>query len=205
MELLSVGLLFILSMHMSETKKTVSKMLTKQEKQIAKDLFHLQAQRFACSADAQMALKQVMKHYTYFSTNEVKISSFESHCKRGRPTAGAIKKLKGYKIEASFSVDQHSLDREIEQRSCYVLATNIPEEKLAAPSVITEYKGQDCVEKCFAFLKSPSFLLQHFYEKRKTYSSYVGCDDISIIDLYSCATSPQKAFANYPKGYTQSN
>lgn len=146
-------------------KKTINKILKKQEEEITKELFHLQAQRFACEADAQMALNQIKKKYDYCTISDVKVTLLESHSKRGRPLVGAIKELKGYKIEASYTIDQKSLNQEIEQRSCYVLATNTPEERLSAQEVIIEYKGQDCVEKGFAFLKSPSFFVSSFFMK----------------------------------------
>ena len=146
-------------------KKTANKMLIRQEKQLVKDLFHLQAQRFACETDAQMALNKIAKNYAFLEIKDVKISSIESYDKRGRPVAGAVKELAGYKIEASYNINQDALVQEIEQRSCYVLATNVPEKKLSALDVINEYKGQDCAEKGFAFLKSPSFFAASFFMK----------------------------------------
>lgn len=146
-------------------KKTITRMVDKQEKQLIKDLFHLQAQRFACTTDAQVALAQIAKTYAYFTIKDAKVSPLESYNKRGRPTAGATTEVTGYKIEASHSIDQGLLDQEIEQRSCYVLATNVPEDVLPAHEIISEYKGQDCVEKGFAFLKSPSFFVSSFFMK----------------------------------------
>ena len=64
-----------------------------------------------------------------------------------------------------FEVEKMVISQELDQRSCFVLATNTSEQKLASADVIKEYKDQDCVEKGFAFMKAPSFFAEAFYIK----------------------------------------
>lgn len=149
----------------ARAKKTMAKMFAKQEEQLKKELFHLQKQCFSCDKDARSAILKLSKKYKFHSMENIQVVPVENFDKRGRPTQDSKKKVSGYHIEASYTKNQIALDQEIEQRSCYVLATNIPEQKLPTAQVITEYKGQDCVEKGFAFLKSPSFFVASFFMK----------------------------------------
>jgi transposase len=146
-------------------KKTLAKVFKKQEEQLKKDLFHLQKQCFACEKDARAMLAKTVKKYAYHIVENVCVTSIENYDKRGRPAADAKKETTGYHIQASYITNQTAFDQEIEQRSCYVLATNVLEEKIDAAQIIIEYKGQDCVEKGFAFLKSPSFFVASFFMK----------------------------------------
>jgi transposase len=146
-------------------KKTVTKVCSRQEEQLKKELFHLQKQCFACEKDARAMLAKATKKYAYHVIENIRVVTVTNYEKRGRPIAGTKKEITGYRIEAAFAINRTALDQEIEQRSCYVLATNVPEENLSSDKIITEYKGQDCVEKGFAFLKSPSFFVASFFMK----------------------------------------
>jgi transposase len=138
----------------TRTKKTLAKVFKKQEEQIKKDLFHLQKQCFACEKDARAMLAKTVKKYAYHIVENVCVTSIENYDKCGRPAVDAKKETTGYHIQASYITNQTAFDQEIEQRSC-----------MAATQIIIEYKGQDCVEKGFAFLKSPSFFVASFFMK----------------------------------------
>jgi len=146
-------------------KKTLTATITKQGEQLKKDLFHLQAQRFACGDDAKKALDVVAKKYAFYKISCSNLVVVQCYAKAGRPTNGAKKIAAGHQVEASFERIQSKIDSEIEHKSCFVLATNIPETDLPAAHVLDEYKGQDCVEKCFGFMKAPSFFAASFFVK----------------------------------------
>ena len=53
-----------------------------------------------------------------------------------------------------------------QQQSCLVLGSNATEQELTAPQVLQAYKGQSCVERGFAFLKSALFFVASFFVKK---------------------------------------
>lgn len=147
------------------TIKTFTATLKKQEAQLKKDLSRLQTQQFSCSDDARKALTAIEKKYVFYQVKKIRIDSIERHSKVGRPVPGAKKSVHAYQVEATFEIIQSKVNSEIEHRSCFVLATNIPEKDLPAANVIDDYKGQDHVEKCFEFMKAPSFFAASFFVK----------------------------------------
>lgn len=147
--------------------KTLDKTQQKEAEYLKKNLFHLQAKRFNCHETAEKALAVVAKQYRFYRIIDQEISSLGYYEKAGRPTADSEKKI-AYQVTATFEIDTTALLQEIDRRSCFVLATNIPENELASADVLKEYKGQDCVEKSFAFLKAPSFFAASFFLKSVT-------------------------------------
>jgi transposase len=139
--------------------------LKKQEEQLKKELRHLRTQRFSCSDDAKKALVAIEKKYHFHQITNSNINAIERHARAGRPGVGTEKIVSAYQVEATFEIMQSKIDSEIEHSSCFILATNIPEKELSAANVINEYKGQDHVEKCFAFMKAPSFFAASFFVK----------------------------------------
>ena len=149
-------------------KKTFIKALQRKKVQLKKDLFHLQAQRFSCEKDARKALDRIAKKHLFHCLSEPTITPIKRHKKAGRPVSGVEKTIDSYQIAATFSIVQTAVDDEINRRSCFVLATNIPEKQLESKDVIREYKEQDHVEKGFQFIKSPKFFAEAFFIKSTT-------------------------------------
>ena len=146
-------------------EKTLDKLIKKQTDKLNKDLFHLQAQRFSCDSDAQKALSALIKKYPYHKIIDSNVTVSLRHEKVGRPALGAAQATNLYQIRATTEVEKTAVMQVLNQRSCFVLATNIVENKLAAADIIKEYKDQDYVEKGFAFMKAPSFFAAAFYIK----------------------------------------
>ena len=146
-------------------KKTLSRVIKKKTEQLTKELFHLQAKRFECGEDAKNALDAIAKKYPYYRISAPNITTTEHYKTRGRPTLNAKKVSGSYQVTATFELVQAAVDDALEHDSCFVLATNVPEAQLASASVLGEYKGQDCVEKSFGFIKDPSFFAASFFLK----------------------------------------
>ena len=152
------------SQHVNDrAKKTLDKMVKKQEILLKKDLFHLKAQHYSCRNDARKALDCIAKKYRYHSIENVEINKIEKYKTAGRPRKTAQKQNAFYQIYSAINVNQEAVVREIDRRTCFILATNIPD--IDAFDVLNEYKGQDYVEKGFAFMKTPSFFAEAFYIK----------------------------------------
>jgi transposase len=146
-------------------KKTLTREVSKERNRIKKELFHLQAARFACENDAKKELKLIVKKWKYHRVAEEKLTSFKRSETQGRPAADAVYKLE-WQIEAEPVFDQSIFDKKLDQRSCFVLATNISAENIPMQDVLMRYKHQDKTEKGFAFLKSPEFFASSLFLKK---------------------------------------
>jgi transposase len=148
---------------LNRTKLTLERNIKSEGEELDKRLFHLQAHRFACEADAVTELKKVEKEFHLYKLKSHNIIEHKCYKTAGRPsnnTAGFT-----YQMNASFEANELTRKKRLEQRSCFVIGTNISAEKLSATQVVAGYKQQDKVEKGFAFLKSPSFFASSVFLK----------------------------------------
>lgn len=145
-------------------KKSLTRAVAKEVESIKKELFHLQATRFSCEADAKKELALISKKWKFHLVSEEKLTSKKIYQEKGHPTVNSVHTLE-WKIEAQSLFDQPAFDRELNQRSCFVLATNISPEKLPMNEVLEQYKEQDNTEKGFAFIKTPEFFASSLFLK----------------------------------------
>jgi transposase len=138
------------------SKKTLDKEVKKEAVQIQKDLSSLGKKQFGCEADAHKALNAIAKKWRYHLSFNAQTVSEKQYTGRGRPTADTAY-TEVYHISAEFNFNQASFDATLHQRSCFVLATNVSQEKSDQGQILKAYKGQDHTEKGFAFLKKPEF------------------------------------------------
>ncbi len=143
--------------------KSVTKSVNKEAEKAKKDLEKLKKQRFACREDAGAALKKTLKNLRYHRIQDFNFSEYKSYTKPGKPTKKheVIK----YQVEAAIAPEQQIINKKIDQRSCFVVGTNLPENEFSAKKVVDTYKKQDFVEKGFAFLKSPTFFVSSLFVK----------------------------------------
>jgi transposase len=147
------------------SEKTLKKEITKEDERIKKELFHLQAQRFSCEADAQKKLKSLSKKWRFHQVVDEQIISIKRHAKRGRPTV-EIPENYEWQIKAQAAFIKSLADKILDHRSCFVLSTNVSITDLSMHEVLVGYKGQDKTEKGFAFLKSPEFFASSLFLKK---------------------------------------
>ena len=149
------------------SEKTLKKEILKEKERIKKELFHLQAKRFSCESDAKKALKLLLKTWKYHQASDEKIMAIKQYAKRGRPSADASQEQEcEWQITAQTSLVQAVVDKVLNQRSCFVLSSNVSSEDLPIKAVLIGYKGQDKTEKGFAFLKSPDCFVASLFLKK---------------------------------------
>ena len=149
------------------SEKTLKKEILKEKERIKKELFHLQAKRFSCESDAKKALKLLLKTWKYHQASDEKIMAIKQYAKRGRPSADASQEQEcEWQITAQTSLVQAVVDKVFNQRSCFVLSSNVSSEDLPIKAVLIGYKGQDKTEKGFAFLKSPDCFVASLFLKK---------------------------------------
>ena len=147
------------------SEKTLKKEVSRESDRIKKEVFHLQAQRFSCEDDAKKELNLISKKWKYHHVSNQQIISINRNEKRGRPTNESPQKCE-WQIKAEATLDQSYIDKILDQKSCFVLSTNVPSNDLSSDEVLISYKGQDKTEKGFAFLKSPDFFTSSLFLKK---------------------------------------
>ena len=133
---------------------------------VKKELFHLQAQRFACQTDAQRAIDKLTKKMKYHKIAEQKFVEHKVYEGKGRPKKDAPVKCIEWQITVELIENKVAIKQVIEQKSCFVLATNIDKEALSAEALLKHYKAQSEVEKGFRFLKDPLFFVSSLFIKK---------------------------------------
>ncbi|MBE0357738.1 IS1634 family transposase [Pseudoalteromonas aliena] len=150
----------------SRAQKSIVRQVERAHTGIKKDLFHLQAQRFACQTDAQRALDKLakkMKHHQIATQQFIKHKVYEG---KGRPKKDAPVKNIEWQITAEIEENETAIKQIVEQKSCFVLATNIDKEALSPVGLLKHYKAQSEVEKGFRFLKDPLFFVSSLFIKK---------------------------------------
>lgn len=147
-------------------KKSIVRQVERARVAVKKDLFHLQAQRFACQTDAQRAMNKLTKNIKYHQIAEQKFVEHKVYEGKGRPKKDASVKCIEWQITAELIENEAAIKQVVEQKSCFVLATNIDKEVLSAEELLKHYKAQSEVEKGFRFLKDPLFFVSSLFIKK---------------------------------------
>ncbi len=147
--------------------KSADKELLKQSKQEHKAFEKLCKTRFNCLEDAERALLNYQKTLKILSVHEPTITSHKHFASAGRPRKDAVPEAISYHIGGVLSATISQRESLITKRSCFILATNnLDEDDLSDADILTEYKGQEHVERGFRFLKHPMFLASTLFLKK---------------------------------------
>jgi len=133
---------------------------------VEKELFHLQAQRFACKTDAQRALDKICKKLKYHQISDKEYKEHKVFDGKGRPKKAAKVKHTEWQINVGIRNDDSAIKRAVEQKPCFILASNIEEEALSPEEILKHYKAQSSVERGFRFLKDPLFFVSSLFIKK---------------------------------------
>ena len=150
----------------SRAIKTVTKQVERAKVKLEKELFHLQAQRFSCKNDGERALNKIIKKAKYHQLNESDYIKHKVYEGKGRPSKGTQEKCIEWQINSSIKEKSVAIQQVIEQKSCFVLATNIDENQLSPQDILKHYKAQSSVEQGFRFLKDPLFFVSSLFIKK---------------------------------------
>ena len=138
----------------------------REEAAIAKQLFHLQAQRFKTPQVAQDALVALAQRWTYHQVESSTLIEHKRYACKGRPTPHSPLKAIEWQIQARVRRAQEVMEHHKQVKACFVLGTNISASELCDTEVIVAYKGQSCVEGGFRFLKDPLFFVSSLFVKK---------------------------------------
>ena len=145
-------------------QKTLEKNLDKKAERLEKALWHLGNEVFGCPKDAESALKSIVKKYPLFNIEGVLIEQMK-YPKKGRPSVSDEKISTGYKIETTFCRNAEAVEKLLNKKGRFILATNDLDPNYTDQMILTEYKEQQHVEGGFRFIKDPWFMVDSIFLK----------------------------------------
>ena len=131
-----------------------------------RQLFHLQAKRFATPEAAHEALTALAKGWTYHQVDSYHLSDHQRYARKGRPTPSLPVKAIDWQIQAHVRPDEAAIGHQKHRHACVVIGTNIGTSELQDTEVITAYTRQSQVEGGFRFLKDPLFFVSSLFVKK---------------------------------------
>ena len=167
-------------------EKTLTRRKEKESLEIAKTLKQLSHQQFSCGADAAKALKALSKQWVYHQIASRRVSPIEQYAKRGKPQSGAKKHIVGYHIHATVSEATEKLATILATKSHFIIATNqLDASVLSDQDMLQEYKGQQKVERGFAFIKDHTFEVSSVFLKKPSRISALMAVMVLSLFIYS--------------------
>jgi len=148
-------------------EQTVNKQHLKQSQAEYKAFNAVAKRSFACAADAEAALTHLQKTLKVVALHDPCIVEVEGFKGKGRPSKGRKPDTVSYRIEAGVASVLETRHRKIQQKSCFILASNQLEEAQLGHEEILDYytPGQQKVERGFRFLKDPWFMANTLFLK----------------------------------------
>jgi transposase len=146
-------------------QKTVEKNIKKKEGELTNLLWHLGNELFLCEDDAKNSLKKIEDKQNLFILKHelIPVHKYE---KRGKPKAGELPILKGYKIKATYVRNEENIKKVLNTKGRFILATNdLDVSSISDEDMLSEYKQQQKVEGGFRFLKDPWFMVDSIFLK----------------------------------------
>lgn len=152
---------------LTRTRATMNKRAQQDREQWERQLWHLGNQEFACEADAQAELHRRLKTLPVWLHVTTQVTAQPHYAGKGRPAKGEHPTREGWHVEARVTQDAEQLEREVQRRARFIVATNVLDAgDLPDEVAIGVYKAQSGVERGFAFLKDPLFLASSVFLKK---------------------------------------
>jgi transposase len=149
------------------TRATLQRQVDTTRDQWGKALWHLSNQRFACAPDAQVALDKQLKQRPEWLDVQAQVVAHPKHGRPGRPRQDAVPDRDVWQIQASLTVNEAALERDVRRKAAFLVATNVLDPaQLSDQELIQIYKDQHSVERGFSFLKDPLFLASSVFLKK---------------------------------------
>ena len=150
----------------NRSRKSVEKALMREHETLKKEVNKITKVDFACEIDAKNAFNRVNKRLKYHCVRVEKILEKKEFSSKGRPGPNTPHTMT-YRVYGRIERDEEAIEKRVQQKSCYVLATTIPVGELSSEEVVAAYKGQNSsVERGFRFLKDPVFFTSSLFVKK---------------------------------------
>ena len=148
-------------------EQTVNKQHLKQSQLDYNAFSALGKRTFACIADAEAALAHLQKTLKVVALHDPRLVEITGFKSKGRPGKDRKPDIIGYRIEAEIASVLETRQRKIQQKSCFIIASNqLDEAQLSHEALLEHYTpGQQKVERGFRFLKDPWFMAHTLFLK----------------------------------------
>lgn len=147
--------------------KTLEKKIAQEHAASTKALEGLTSRTFGCEKDARDALRQMTKPMKYHEVEHIACRDVLKHEGRGRPKAGAEKKVWGVRLEATLARDDGRIEAQRRRKGRFILATNqMDSTALKDDEILKEYKAQSKTESGFRFIKDDQFRVDAIFLKK---------------------------------------
>jgi transposase len=151
---------------LERAESSVNKACRRESEAIDKQLFHLQATRYATPEAAQAALAHLATSWRYHQVATSHLIEHKHYARKGKPTPTAPIKSIDWQIHAQVCPDQQGMEERKQQGACFVIGSNIEAHQLSDLEVIAAYKAQAQAEGGFRFLKDPMFFVSSLFVKK---------------------------------------
>ena len=144
---------------------TSARNLPKRQETLVKKSAKLAKVAFASNDEAEQAIEQFRKESIgwqnpFVCSSNVEVKVVEKYTKPGKPAKDAQKTVstKYHALVTIEGIDEKLYQEWLQQESCFVLVSNVPEHRLDDIGLLRQYKEQWVVEDTFRFLKQPIIL-----------------------------------------------
>ena len=145
--------------------KTMKKQIQKEKEKANRELKRWSCTDFDCGEDAKKALLQWGKKLKYHTLEEINLTSRRINIRKGRPKA-EDPLIQHYRIGAALKEDSNKIDVILKSKGRFIIATNeLDSTQLRSQELLSNYKGQQSVERGFRFLKEPAFMTPSVFLK----------------------------------------
>lgn len=144
-------------------EKTVKKNIKKERVKIEKEVWHFGNADFKCKEDGLYALEKMARKWKYHRVKKYNIIAEKRFDTRGRPKKVSSQTKIVYRMKALFEDDIEKIQKAENKIGKFIVATN--DLALDGEDALTEYKGQQSVERGFRFIKDPMFFASSVFLK----------------------------------------
>lgn len=120
----------------------------------------------ACKTDAQRSVDKISKKLKYHQISDTQYIEHKVYHGKGRPKKGEEVKCIEWQAITEIEENKTAITQAVEQKSCFILATNTDVKTLSPEEVLKHYKAQSAVEIGFRLLKDPLFFVSSLFIKK---------------------------------------
>lgn len=148
-------------------RQTMQRQVSKAQKKWEQTCWHLSNRRFACEADARVALQRELRGKPHWLEIHSEVIAHAQYGGKGRPRKEASPTGYQWQMVVTVSVNYFQIVQEVLCKACWIVGTNVLESAaLSDQDLVGTYKDQGGVERGFRFLKDPLFLASSVFVKK---------------------------------------
>ena len=146
--------------------KKIAEQVEKQLESAQASVRKLSRQKFACIADAEMAIKRLSDSWKYHQIVEIEYREKPVKKTTVKPKIESQSPTKVYQVTGKIETRKSVIEAERVKAGRFILATNILDTTAVSnQQVLSEYKAQQSNERGFRFIKEPLFFTSSVFVK----------------------------------------